>query len=94
MHLWMNFFHIKGGVWGLWWGRQESWGKVDPLTKLKLLYASDDGGKSWQQVGLLGPLQWPQIFSCNSGAQTRPLASSLCPSPLKAVHPLPRTLCF
>ena len=29
--------------------------------------ASDDGGLSWQRVGSVGPLWWPQAFRCASG---------------------------
>ncbi len=53
------------------WRRQASWGTFDPSTRFKLLYASDDGGKSWRLVGMPGPLQWPQIFSCASGERRR-----------------------
>ena len=31
------------------------------------VFASDDGGISWRQVGSLGPLWWPQLFRCASG---------------------------
>ena len=32
------------------------------------MHASDDRGKTWQHVGLPGPMQWPQMFTCASGA--------------------------
>ncbi len=34
------------------------------------MHASDDRGKTWQHVGLPGPMQWPQVFTCASGADT------------------------
>lgn len=49
--------------------RQPSWGVSDPACRFKLVYASDDGGNSWQHVGSPGPMQWPQIFSCASGVK-------------------------
>lgn len=48
--------------------RQPSWGVTDPSCRFKLVYASDDGGQSWRHVGSPGPMQWPQVFSCASGA--------------------------
>ena len=48
--------------------RQASWGHYAPETLYKYVHASDDRGKTWQHVGLPGPLQWPQIFTCASGA--------------------------
>ena len=50
--------------------RQPSWGVQDPSCRFKRVYASDDGGGSWQQVGTPGPLQWPQIFSTSTGRLT------------------------
>jgi hypothetical protein len=47
--------------------RQVSWGLKDATSNMKLLYASDDSGKSWSQIAAPGPLQWPQLFSCASG---------------------------
>jgi hypothetical protein len=41
---------------------------TDANCRFKMVYASDDGGQSWQHVGSPGPMQWPQIFSCASGA--------------------------
>ena len=48
--------------------RQASWGHHAPETLYKYVHASDDRGKTWQHVGLPGPMQWPQIFTCASGA--------------------------
>ncbi len=48
--------------------RQASWGHYAPETLYKYVHASDDRGKTWQHVGLPGPMQWPQIFTCASGA--------------------------
>lgn len=31
------------------------------------MLASDDGGDTWAPVATLGPLWWPQAFSCESG---------------------------
>jgi hypothetical protein len=28
---------------------------------------SDDGGTEWRQVGSVGNMMWPQVFSCASG---------------------------
>ena len=33
----------------------------------KYVSASDDGGVTWGRVATLGPMQWPQLFSCASG---------------------------
>lgn len=52
--------------------RQASWGFSAPETGYKYVHASDDGGRSWQHVGLPGPMQWPQIFTCASGASAIP----------------------
>ena len=49
--------------------RQASWGHYAPETLYKYVHASDDRGKTWQHVGLPGPMQWPQIFTCASGAR-------------------------
>ncbi len=49
--------------------RQASWGHHAPETLYKYVHASDDRGKTWQHVGLPGPMQWPQIFTCASGAR-------------------------
>ena len=48
--------------------RQASWGHRAPETAFKYVHASDDGGRTWQHVGLPGPIQWPQIFTVASGA--------------------------
>ena len=48
--------------------RQASWGFRAPETGYKYVHASDDGGRSWQHVWMAGVMQWPQIFTCASGA--------------------------
>ena len=55
--------------------RQASWGVRAPETGYKYVHASDDGGRSWQHVGLPGVMQWPQIFTCASGAPAIPFCS-------------------
>ena len=61
-------------------GRQASWGFSAPETGFKYVHASDDGGRSWQHVGLPGVMQWPQIFTCSSGAPSEP-------PPIPYTHP-------
>jgi hypothetical protein len=46
--------------------RSVSWG-VTQETTMKLIYSSNDGGASWQRTALVGPMNWPQLFSCASG---------------------------
>ena len=51
--------------------RQAAWGVHAPETAVKEVWASDDGGVSWQHVGSPAPLQWPSIFQCASGRQSQ-----------------------
>ncbi|KAI3424245.1 hypothetical protein D9Q98_009601 [Chlorella vulgaris] len=46
--------------------RAVTWGQTKETT-MKLIYSSDDGGSSWQRAAVVGPMNWPQIFSCASG---------------------------
>lgn len=46
--------------------RSVTWGQTKETT-MKLIYSSDDGGSSWQRAASVGPMNWPQIFSCASG---------------------------
>lgn len=46
--------------------RSVTWGQTKETT-MKLIYSSDDGGSSWQRAAGVGPMNWPQIFSCASG---------------------------
>ena len=57
--------------------RQASWGHDAPETLYKYVHASDDGGRTWQHVGLPGPIQWPQIFTCASGVVQRAVPCTL-----------------
>lgn len=73
VHLTMRFptfptmqIHVRPLVWLVGY-RQASWGHRAPETQFKYVHASDDGGRTWSHVGLPGPMQWPQIFTCASG---------------------------
>ncbi|EFN53516.1 expressed protein [Chlorella variabilis] len=46
--------------------RAVTWGQTKETT-MKLIYSSEDGGSSWQRAAVVGPMNWPQIFSCASG---------------------------
>ncbi|KFM26921.1 hypothetical protein F751_4982 [Auxenochlorella protothecoides] len=46
--------------------RSISWGTNEDVAT-KLVFASDNGGLTWAQVGTIHPMNWPQIFRCKSG---------------------------
>lgn len=46
--------------------RSIPWG-ANQAGLTKLVFASDNEGVSWSQIGTLGPMNWPQVFKCASG---------------------------
>lgn len=46
--------------------RSITWGMAEETFK-KLVYTSSDNGETWQFMAHVGPMNWPQVFTCTSG---------------------------